>query len=375
MTITENDFRQIRIAFITLAFTSPFCEKATADEEDASLDVSYLWKSFTPIDANEVTGIVPGGNGRFLVFGNTYSPTEGEGHWWGELSVEGKKVRQIKNWDPRGFRNSRVVSIHQTVDQSIWIVGGRTISKFSRESEYLFSRNVLEESAENPYTLEVTAAVPAEGEGLILLGQIAKTKGNADAWAMRVDASGRRVWEKQFDFGQDELIVSGTPDGQRNYLLVAISGKHDKFGAGFTGVRVFRLSGEGELGQQFSTQGVVFPASGPVVSRHNENIFFVCSRTQFPWRDAWLIHLKAQLESVEEKQIAPRDVTAFTPLVYSSPNGTVTVTWNAARDFRIWRFSSGGKQVPQRTFSNARGFFLPDEAGGGRVFVQKMNIP
>ena len=111
-----------------------FAALPSEKEGDADIQVSYLWKTFTVVGAREVTAITAGIDGQYLVAGNTYSEQDGSGHWWGELSAEGKPIRETRNWDIPGVIEIRVSALRQTSDGSVWVVGGDCLSKFTRHS-------------------------------------------------------------------------------------------------------------------------------------------------------------------------------------------------------------------------------------------------
>ena len=100
-------------AFSALASLWSIVGSTHAQESPGKIEVSPLWKTFSAADINEVTAITLGRDGKYLAIGSTYSSEQGESHWWGELDAAGKKVREVKDWDPRGFKNGTVVALRQ----------------------------------------------------------------------------------------------------------------------------------------------------------------------------------------------------------------------------------------------------------------------
>lgn len=348
------------------------CGTLLANDERSEIPASRLWKTFAVRDAGEVSAIVAGIDDTYLAIGNTYSQAEGEGHWWGELNQDGRKTRETKNWDPAGFTNSRVMAARQNPDGSVWIVGNRTVSKFSTDGKMLFSKSVYKISPLDRFGLEVRTAVAASDGGLILAGQTKKTSDTSDAWIMAINNEGQKLWEHSFDFGQDELIVSGIRSGKDQYVFAAVSGNYDKFGAGFNQVQLIQCTDQGTKTGEYSTKGTMLPGGMSTIASSDERIVLGVSRMQFPYRDAWLLCLDSELKPVWEKQIGGREVTAFTPAVGVSADGTFVTGWNATKSFRIWQIDQSGKVLTDQSFPNARGFYVPEKTGAGRLFLQDL---
>ncbi len=341
-----------------------------AQDKSKSIELTSLWKTFSPTEINEVRGITQTKEGKYLAFGNTYSKAEGESHWWGELDLQGKKVKEVKNWDPRGFRNSNVVSLLQTKDRSIWVIGERTISKFNPEGKMLFSKSVYKISPIERYGLSVHAAVKSNDNGLILAGSAQKERNNHDAWMMKIDSTGKNLWEKNVDYKKDEMIFHGIRNKDR-ILFTAATGKIDKFGAGMDGVLVLAYNDKGEQLGKYNTKGTIFPSCIPTTILEDGSAALAISRGKFPMRDAWLIRLDSKLNQSWEKQIAKQEVTAFTPSVSSDSTKNLIVTWNGMKGLHFWKFQLNGKELSKEIHSSARGFFVPQTSGKGRLFLQK----
>lgn len=359
---------------LAAAFLFAMCGTLLADDDVSEIPESRLWKTFTVRAASEVSAIVAGTDGKYLAIGTTYSQADGEGHWWGELDADGQKMRETRNWDPAGFSNSRVMAVRQTPDGNVWVVGNRTVSKFSADGEILFSKSVYKISPLDRFGLEVSTAVTMDGGGLILAGQTKPSSDGADAWIMAINAEGQKMWEQSFDYGEDEWIISGTRLGEDRLVFAAVSGKYDKFGAGFNRVRIIQCNDRGTRTGEFSTSGTMSPGGMSRIAASENRIVLGVSRMQFPYRDAWLLCLDSELKPVWEKQIGGRNVTASTPAVAVSADGTIVASWNATKSFRLWQIDPSGKVLSEQSFANAHGFYVPEKRGTGRLFIQDLKL-
>ena len=358
-------------AFSALASLWSIVGSTHAQESPGKIEVSPLWKTFSAADINEVTAITLGRDGKYLAIGSTYSSEQGESHWWGELDAAGKKVREVKDWDPRGFKNGTVVALRQTSDQSIWVIGERTVSKFTPERTLIFSESAYKISPLDRYSLGISAAVDTGDGGLMLAGFTGQTKEAFDAWLMKIDSAGKKVWEKSFDYGQDEWILHAVRK-KNQFVLTAVSGKFNKFGAGFDGVLLIAFSEQGKQIGKYAAKGSIFPRGVPTVVMEDGSVVVAYSRSSFPMRDAWLLCLDSSLKKVWEKQVAKPQATAFTPSVSRSSASALVVTWNGMNDFRLWGYDMDGNKLSEDSHRGARGFYVPKPSGGGQLFLQKM---
>ncbi|MEM7233072.1 MAG: hypothetical protein AAF517_12890 [Planctomycetota bacterium] len=346
-------------AFLLVALLS-LSVASSAEEPDLKLEVVRLWSS-SVTNPHEVAGIHSRGGGRFLSGGSTYSRETGESHWWGEIDAKGKRVRRGENWDRRGYRDSKIVSVLPAGDDT-WVVGERTLTRFDKEGKAKFSRSIFKLSPIERYSLGFSSAVTTRDGGLVLVGLSQKSRGSMDGWIVRVDANGQLVWEKDVNLGNEDWFLHVLPmaaKGKERYVTVGVSGKANKFGSGFSRSVVVSFSGDGTKLRERSFSGSLSPNQQSVATLSDGRVLLAYSKSQFPTRDAWLACMDSNLRILWDQQIGKAQVTAYSPCVGTNRHGQAIVTWNAARGNTVWRVDlQQGERLASKTFPDTRAFFV-----------------
>ena len=351
-----------------LTLSAVLTSSVFAQDDAQSIETTTLWKRFSATEFKEVSRITPSRDGRFFAAGSTYSKAEGESHWWGELDTSGQRTVIGKDWDVRGFRDTNVVALVLTKGPSIWVVSERTVSKSEPGGKLLFSKSIFKIAPADRYSMGVSAAVATDDGGVLLAGFTQSTRDDMDAWLLRIDADGRRMWEKSCDLGKHDWIVDGTAKGD-HFVFVAVSGRSDKFGAGFDRVVVMECDGDGKKIHQHRIQGTVSPNNDSIVATKDGSVLVAYSKGSFPMRDARLVSLGASLEPNWERRLAAPQVTAFTPSVSTVGRDTIVATWNGPRGCRQWQLDRRGRIVKESSHPGTRGIYVRDRTGNGRLFL------
>lgn len=129
----------------------------------------------------------------------------------------------------------------------------------------------------------------AQKDGIVVAG--ADYSNEHDAWMMKIDGQGQRVWEKTYNNGQNEEIMGVAIAENGDIVFSANSGQNNKFGAGECNVWVVRCDKEGKVLEQKS-----FPGRHPSVAISTKGTIAVAyNRQDFPKQDIRVVGLDSKL--------------------------------------------------------------------------------
>jgi hypothetical protein len=132
-------------------------------------------------------------------------------------------------------------------------------------------------------------AAAATSDGIIVAG--GDYSNNHDAWLMKIDAKGQKIWEKTYDNKRDEEIIGLAATGKGEIVFAANSGSNNKFGAGECNVWVVKCDKDGKV-----LAKTTFPGRHPGVAVSNEEaIAVVYNRENFPKQDICAVGLDGKL--------------------------------------------------------------------------------
>ncbi len=201
-------------------------------------------------------GYILGGRSASAAGGGKSSPNFGQDDFWIiRVDEEGNKVWE-RSFGGTGFDELRV--IQQTADGG-FVAGGVSESPPSgnKESDHFGGgdfwvvrldgegRKIWEGSYGGSGNDVMTCLAPTADGGFLLGGysdsppgpaKRALTKGSHDFWIVRIDADGKRLWEKGFGGSGEDRLMAMAPAANGGFLL---GGSSDSGAAGESGSRAF----------------------------------------------------------------------------------------------------------------------------------------
>ena len=134
--------------------------------------------------------------------------------------------------------------------------------------------------------------IASTNDGFLIVG--GKGLDNGDAWVLKLDPKGNKLWEKTYDKSKDEHVTSAAVTENGEILLAANSGSYNKFGAGPSEVWILKCDKEGKVLAETVLQG-----RHPAIAAGKEGIVAVVyNRANFPEEDICVVGLDDRLNAV-----------------------------------------------------------------------------
>lgn len=322
--------------------------------------VSVAWeKSFGGNDHDEVLSLVEVPNGDLIAVGITHS--------FGVGRVDCYVLRLDKNgnklWERSfgGKGEDGGISICKAHEGG-FVVAGFTESMGSGSVDvYLFkideNGNKSWERAFGGGNVDLASSVvPTSDGGYIIAGMTESFgSGSCDAYVIKVDGNGNRVWEKTFGgkYYDEALSVAQTSDG--GYIFVGVTKSFDVGDA-----YVVRLDKDGNkvwekvfggMKYEEATCLKVLPDGGFIVAGFTESLGSGV-------RDAYLLRLDKDGNKVWEKTFGGSGGEAIFSVDLTEDGGYVLVGWTDSfgagkSDFYVLKVDKDGSKLWERTFGGA----------------------
>jgi len=215
----------IRLLGVLLALS--LASSAQAVEEQSSSKPTKLWeKSFGRGQIKVVNSAVRTGDGGLLVVGWTRSPSSGEEDAWAiRVDRDGNEL-----WERTfgGDGEDAANFVIQTADGGFLIVG-KTRSK--GEGRYDAWIVKLDEAGNLVWDRtfggadfdEANSVIQTRDGGFLVVGYtLSWGAGGRDAWIIRLDGSGRKLWERVFGGEWDDTAYSAAQTADGKFLIAGV---------------------------------------------------------------------------------------------------------------------------------------------------------
>ena len=201
--------------------------------------------------------IAPAAGGGFVFAGETTvgKPTGGgrqaRDAWVMRLDAQGDPV-----WEKKfGGNKYDILSAIASVPGGGFILAGNTESKgagrndgwvvrLDAQGEMLWERTYGKKDRDAFWSITVVPGDRFSAGGFAVAGQLGSTRGDSDAWVLRLDKKGGVLWEKTFGGNKGDSVRAIVP-GPRGGFIVA--GSTESRGAGRRDGWMFRLDENGRL--------------------------------------------------------------------------------------------------------------------------------
>lgn len=329
--------------------------------------------------------LVPARGGKHFLAGNSYSKEAGGSFWIWKVNEKGEAVWQK---DFQSENQDEVLALIATDDGGVLAVGH--LFAYRPKIGYRSWVKKLNKDGEAVYTKIIDGYARAEiiletDDGNYLLGGTGRQKEDKstyDAWLMKMDPQGERVWEKSYDRGSDEAIHSGVQINKGEFLFLATRGTYNKFGQGPSEVWLFTCNSTGEIIKETQLpDGRIMSRSGQLIAGNEDQFAVVYTTTQLPSIcsvdvtttpsfGAQVVGFSDQLEQQWSKSIAGYS-SILTPLIQPLPDGGYLVAGSVKEGPKMDKIGHGGNEIWTQIIPlKAEGFSIYDVRG---LVVEKAN--
>jgi len=331
--------RPFRVAFV---FSFTVLSIGTAD--------AAQWVA--AFDAGSAYSVTPTADGGFVAAGDTATGSLSD-VWVFKLDGLGKVVWQRTYG---GVGGDRANSVRQTADGGYIVVGFTGAAGVAGTLDAWVLKldpngNVAWQKTYGGPGDDVLSSVEPTGDGgYVLAGGTYLTAGFANAWVLKLDASGNVIWQKTYGGPYNDGANSAHPTPDGGYI---VGGSTWSFGAGRADAWVLKLDGDGNVVWQKTYGGAgdetalsVKPtAGGGYIVAGNTNSFGSGST------DAWVLKLDASGNVIWQR--AYGDATSeWASSVVSTAGGAYVIA--AKKDQKAWLFKldDDGDIVWEHTYSD-----------------------
>jgi hypothetical protein len=245
------------------------------------------------------SSLLSSSDGAFFVAGESSYYSQGDYHyerWLWKVDEKGNRVWQkpfvlpgvLPNEESEieellCSRTDRLIVAHEVTPhkQFLYTIGFDEGGVFS-----LWSKHELRSWHLFPQDIAST------NDGFLIVG--GKGLDNGDAWVLKLDPKGNKLWEKTYDKSKNEHVTSAAVTENGEILLAANSGSYNKFGAGPSEVWILKCDKEGKVLAETVLQG-----RHPAIAVAKERIVAVVyNRADFPKEDICVVGLDDRLNAV-----------------------------------------------------------------------------
>ena len=323
---------KLRLAVVHPSFRAPKFNPLQGDNK-SSMCMNHkdrcTWENtFGGTLADKAYGIVPMSDDGVVVVGNTRSNGGfGNNAWIIRLNRAGDLV-----WEREfgGLNNDQVYGVVKTEDGGV-VVAGHTRSRGAGKSDFWVFRlghqgNLIWERTFGTLHNDRARTVAATPDGGFLVAGTTQTNDEQeiDAWLLKLDGEGRRIWDSTFGgTGNDGIYhLAVNPDGS-----IATAGYTALGGLAGYDVWVLRLSKQGKMVWERKLGRGVFDAATAIAATPEGGFLVVgvTSEDAFQKDDAWLLKLNGAGEVLWERIFGgAKPDTARSVLI--TPNNSYLVT-------------------------------------------------
>lgn len=257
------------LVFVSIA-VAPFCGAA----ENGKVE-------FTP------AAIASGSDETTLLCGAYFNEENDEqGYWFWKVDGKGKRV-----WSKMfpAAEQEELIAL-SPLNSNSWMALGQRFVDSGGYSPFIRSIDA-DGNAGEPVNVDAFGMSHAllqliDGSWL-LAGSAEKNRASSsgagyDAWLLKIDSSGKILWQKWFDKGADEAIFAVLQTTGGGFTCLANSGKLDKFGSGTSEAWLFKCSADGVVQQEATVPRGRFVTKGGVnlLVRNGDRLAVACSLPQ-----------------------------------------------------------------------------------------------
>ncbi len=268
----------IRLRMLILSFASiamaPFCGAA----EDAKIQ-------FTP------AAMALGADATTLLCGAYLNnETDEQGYWYWKVDGKGKRV-----WSKSfpATRQEELIALAPLGPES-WMAMGQRFVDSGGYTPFIQSLdangNVSQSIMLDAFGMAHVLLRLADGSWLIAGSAKKKPTSTGDGsdgvgydgWLLKIDPSGKILWQKWLDKGADETIFAVLPATDSGFFCLANSGKLDKFGGGASEAWIFKCSTDGMIEHEATLPQARFVTTGGanLLVRNGDQLTIACSLPQ-----------------------------------------------------------------------------------------------
>ena len=169
--------------------------------------------------------------------------------------------------------------------------------------------------------------------GALLYGTHLKPDKSRDGWMVRVDYDGTIHWDRSFDLGKDETILSVIVKGEK-VIFLSDSGKYNQYGQGESDLYVVEIDSSGNVERKIKiSEGRANTKGAPLLIETQKGYLISYTKTQLPdikkaqsmkgfAFDAWLASVSQAFKLNWTKKVGSTDGPG-TSLLATNSDGNV----------------------------------------------------
>jgi hypothetical protein len=284
-------------------------------------------------------------NGYYLVGHSSFhrSKTEYESKLWvWKLDLEGNRiwskpvvvpdVAENKKfvWDDLlCLENEGVIVVRESPSET-----GTWLIRFNEKGDTAFVKKMP--LGEDPYVLRNIAKTK---DGLLISGQ--KIDDNSDAWVLKVDFSGNKLWQKTYDKGQDEDAISMVVAEDGGFTLANDSGEYNKFGGGKSKIWIVKCDNMGNILAE-----TLFPGRHPMLAMTSSGTYAVSyDIAEFPSSEVKVKGLDKKLNHLWETESLDKGFGLGMYKIVADSKDNFIIAGSKSGELWLWKIDEKGKQI------------------------------
>ncbi len=354
-------------------------EAVSAWSNPHQMNVAYSWKkTFGGANVDRGSSVQPTSDGGYIFTGSTLSFGASESDvWLVKTDAAGNKV-----WDRTfgGTRSDDGHTVRQTADGG-YIIAATTESFGAGLSDAWLIKtdaagNRVWDETFGGAAWDAAASVIETADGYVFAGYTTSYgAGSADVWLVKVDAAGSRVWDRTIGgTGADEAkAVRQTSDG--GYIIAGIT---YSYGAGFYDIYLVKTDASGNKVWDRAFGGADAD-DGRSVEQTSDRGYTLTGYTRHAdTDDAWLIKTDADGNRIWDKIFGGEFGDYGSTVQQTTDGGYIVTGWTSTTygtglsDVWLIKTDSSGIKTWDRTFGGEwsdEGFSGRPTADGGYIIV------
>jgi hypothetical protein len=221
------------------------------------------------------------------------------------------------------------------------------------------SRNAYGGTDDDKFFYAVATAdggIIAVGESTSTDGDVSGNKGQEDAWIIKIDANGEKVWQKTLGGTGRDAATYITPTSDGNYLIAA-AGSSDGDFAGISGTMLVKIDGNGNIlskkDMPLSIAGIVPVTGGGYVMGGAVNNDYALAKTDANFNVLWVKTYGGTGQDWAVSIVEASDNNGYVLAGYSDSNdGNITGN-KGYGDYWVIKVDQSGSLVWQKSYGGS----------------------